>query len=78
MKVIVMGAGISGIIANIRFPHLVSNLEIVTYEKNSEIGGTWFENRYPGVACGMNYALTLAIYLLANICMKIYQRTLIS
>jgi cation diffusion facilitator CzcD-associated flavoprotein CzcO len=21
------------------------------YEKSSEIGGTWFENRYPGCAC---------------------------
>jgi cation diffusion facilitator CzcD-associated flavoprotein CzcO len=24
------------------------NVELVVYEKNAEIGGTWYENRYPG------------------------------
>jgi cation diffusion facilitator CzcD-associated flavoprotein CzcO len=23
----------------------------VIYEKNPEVGGTWYENQYPGVAC---------------------------
>jgi hypothetical protein len=29
------------------------NVELAVYEKNAEIGGTWYENRYPGnpVAC---------------------------
>ncbi|CAI7581799.1 unnamed protein product [Penicillium crustosum] len=26
-------------------------VELKTYEKNPEVGGTWFENTYPGVAC---------------------------
>lgn len=26
-------------------------IEHVMYEKNEDIGGTWFENRYPGVMC---------------------------
>ena len=52
MKVIVIGAGISGILAAIRFPQRIPNLDLVVYDKNPEIGGTWFENRYPGVACG--------------------------
>lgn len=53
VKVIVIGAGISGILAAIRFPRRIPNVELTVYDKNSEIGGTWFENRYPGVACGM-------------------------
>ena len=57
MKVVVVGAGISGILAAIRFPRRVPNLELVLYDKNPEIGGTWYENRYPGVACGMSNIL---------------------
>ncbi|KAJ2893258.1 hypothetical protein MKZ38_008853 [Zalerion maritima] len=51
MKVIVIGAGISGILASIRFPRRIPNLELTVYDKNPEIGGTWYESRYPGVAC---------------------------
>jgi hypothetical protein len=28
-----------------------SNISIQCYEKNPEVGGTWYENRYPGCAC---------------------------
>jgi len=45
MKVIVMGGGLSGIIAAIFFPRAIENLELVVYEKNADIGGTWFENK---------------------------------
>ncbi|KAK6345752.1 hypothetical protein TWF718_007659 [Orbilia javanica] len=51
IKVIVMGAGLSGIIAGIRLPQRIENIDLVIYEKNPEVGGTWYENRYPGVAC---------------------------
>ncbi|KAF3932520.1 hypothetical protein ABW20_dc0100981 [Dactylellina cionopaga] len=51
IKVIVIGAGISGILAGIRLPQRIPNLELAIYEKNPEVGGTWYENRYPGVAC---------------------------
>lgn len=53
MKVIVIGAGISGILAAIRFSQRIQNLDLTIYDKNPEVGGTWYENRYPGVACGM-------------------------
>jgi cation diffusion facilitator CzcD-associated flavoprotein CzcO len=43
--VIYIGAGISGICAAIQFPKFVPNLELVIYEKNLDIGGTWYENR---------------------------------
>ena len=52
LKVIYVGAGISGILAAIRLPQQVQNLDLVIYDKNEELGGTWFENKYPGVACG--------------------------
>ncbi|KAJ5754168.1 uncharacterized protein N7511_008321 [Penicillium nucicola] len=51
LRVVVIGAGISGIIACIRFTQRIPNLELCVYEKNADIGGTWFENRYPGCAC---------------------------
>ncbi|OAL40506.1 hypothetical protein AYO20_00242 [Fonsecaea nubica] len=51
IKVIVIGAGMSGMTAGILFPRSIQNLELVIYEKNADVGGTWFENRYPGLAC---------------------------
>ena len=51
LKVIAIGAGASAL----NFAHEVNesdlDIELVCYDKNPEIGGTWFENRYPGVAC---------------------------
>ncbi|KAK6369604.1 hypothetical protein LTS17_009510 [Exophiala oligosperma] len=51
MKVICIGAGMSGIITGIFFPRQIANLDLVIYDKNPELGGTWYESRYPGVAC---------------------------
>lgn len=51
MRVVFLGAGVSGL----NFFHFaeqrLTNVEIVCYEKNADVGGTWFENRYPGCAC---------------------------
>ena len=46
IKVICIGAGVSGVLTAIRFPQRIPKLELVIYEKNSDIGGTWHENRY--------------------------------
>lgn len=51
LKVVCIGAGYSGILTAIRFPQRIPNLELVIYEKNADIGGTWYENSYPGIAC---------------------------
>ncbi|KAJ5100259.1 hypothetical protein N7456_006311 [Penicillium angulare] len=51
LKVIYIGAGISGIVGAIEFRKRVPELEMVIYEKNSDLGGTWLENKYPGCAC---------------------------
>lgn len=66
LKVIYIGAGISGILAAIKFRQAVPNLDLTIYEKNSELGGTWFENKYPGCACGAIYNAFCANFL--NIC----------
>ena len=45
-SVVVIGAGMSGILAGIRLKQAGINFRII--EKNSELGGTWYENTYPG------------------------------
>ena len=51
LKVIVIGAGFSGIYCGIRIPQRLRNIDLTIYEKNDGVGGTWYENRYPGCAC---------------------------
>ncbi|KAF8847633.1 flavin-binding monooxygenase, partial [Acephala macrosclerotiorum] len=47
----IIGAGISGIGLYIRLKQYVPSAQITIWEKNQDVGGTWFENRYPGVKC---------------------------
>lgn len=47
-NVLVIGAGLSGIGMAIRLAEAGIPYEII--EKNEEVGGTWYENKYPGVA----------------------------
>lgn len=49
MKVIFMGAGASAMHFLKKAEEQMENLDIVCYEKNHDIGGTWLENRYPGM-----------------------------
>jgi cation diffusion facilitator CzcD-associated flavoprotein CzcO len=51
LRVIIIGAGVSGIALYIRLLQHVPTAEITIFEKNPSVGGTWLENRYPGVAC---------------------------
>ena len=41
IRVIVIGAGYSGIYCGIRIPERIKNCELVIYDKNAGIGGTW-------------------------------------
>ncbi len=45
-RVLIIGSGMSGILAAIRLQQCGIPFEIL--EKNSELSGTWFENTYPG------------------------------
>ncbi|KAF7960488.1 hypothetical protein EAE96_000168 [Botrytis aclada] len=51
VSVIVIGAGFSGIYCGVRIPERLRNVNLKIYEKNAGVGGTWYENRYPGCAC---------------------------
>ncbi|KAL4769731.1 hypothetical protein BDW60DRAFT_224760 [Aspergillus nidulans var. acristatus] len=50
IRIIVIGAGISGIAFAYKVREL-ENVEYQIYEKNEDVGGTWFESRYPGCSC---------------------------
>ena len=47
-KVVVIGAGYSGLAMAAKLAE--AGIPFVLIEKNPEVGGTWFENTYPGVA----------------------------
>lgn len=51
VKVLTIGAGVSGILMAYKIQKESKNVEHVIYEKNTDVGGTWFENRYPNCAC---------------------------
>lgn len=51
VRLVCIGAGIAGIAAAYKYEHQLSNVSLVIYEKNGDVGGTWLENRYPGCSC---------------------------
>ncbi|KAJ4354700.1 uncharacterized protein N0V89_006437 [Didymosphaeria variabile] len=63
LRILCVGAGASAI----NFAHEVQesdlDLDLVCYEKNDSVGGTWYENKYPGCGCdipSVNYQLSWA------------------
>lgn len=50
LSVVVVGAGISGIAAAVELKR--AGIRARVFEKNPGVGGTWWENRYPG--CGVD------------------------
>ncbi|KAF2825070.1 FAD/NAD(P)-binding domain-containing protein [Ophiobolus disseminans] len=60
LKILTIGAGLSGIQMAYQIQKHCENVDHVIYEKNADIGGTWLENRYPGCACDIpSHAYTL-------------------
>ena len=51
IRIVGIGAGLSGLnmIRTLRLN--LTNYDFVIYDKNSDVGGTWFESRYPGCRC---------------------------
>ncbi len=45
-RVVIIGAGMSGLLAAHRLQ--TAGVDFVVLEKNDEVGGTWYENSYPG------------------------------
>jgi cation diffusion facilitator CzcD-associated flavoprotein CzcO len=65
LRVACMGSGFSGLYMTILAEKVFQNIDLVVYEKNSDVGGTWFENRYPGCACDIpahNYTYSFEPY----------------
>ncbi|CAA0106736.1 putative monooxygenase [Halioglobus japonicus] len=50
LRVVVIGAGMSGILAGIKLREAGVD-DFVIYEKADRVGGTWRENTYPGLTC---------------------------
>ncbi|KAH8804478.1 hypothetical protein F5884DRAFT_734835 [Xylogone sp. PMI_703] len=54
LRMVCVGAGYSGLTLAHKIQHeckLEDVIDLQIYEKNPDVGGTWYENRYPGVAC---------------------------
>jgi hypothetical protein len=48
LKVICIGAGASGLLLAYKLQRSFEQFELVLYEKNDAVSGTWYENKYPG------------------------------
>jgi cation diffusion facilitator CzcD-associated flavoprotein CzcO len=50
LRVVIIGAGMAGILSAIKLREAGYN-DFIIYEKGETFGGTWRENTYPGLAC---------------------------
>ena len=48
LKVVCIGAGASGLYVAYKLQRHFDNFQLTIFEKNVDISGTWYENRYPG------------------------------
>jgi len=48
-KVVIIGSGVSGICMGKKLNDI--GIKYTILEKSSNLGGTWYDNKYPGVAC---------------------------
>ena len=56
LRIIIVGAGASGLNMARHLELHTENTEFVMYEKNPEIGGTWFENRFVILLLSLGYS----------------------
>ena len=48
VRIICIGAGASGLLMAYKLQKHFTNFSLQVYEKNKEVSGTWYENKYPG------------------------------
>ncbi|KAF2867687.1 hypothetical protein BDV95DRAFT_502350 [Massariosphaeria phaeospora] len=51
MRIVCVGAGASGLCFAYKLQRSFQNFSLKIYEKNADVGGVWFQNRYPGCEC---------------------------
>jgi hypothetical protein len=51
IRLVCVGAGAAGLQIAYKAERTLKDVQIQIYDKNSDIGGTWLENRYPGCTC---------------------------
>jgi hypothetical protein len=67
IRVLSIGAGLTGIMNAYYMQKQLENVEHVVYERNEDIGGTWLENRYPGTHAACNIIPSQKIIVGANV-----------
>lgn len=50
LRFVIIGAGMAGLLAAIRLKQR-GDTNVTIYEKRPGVGGTWWDNKYPGLAC---------------------------
>jgi cation diffusion facilitator CzcD-associated flavoprotein CzcO len=63
LRIAVIGAGMSGILAAIKLRE-AGHTQVTLFEKADRLGGTWRDNRYPGLSCDVpshHYAYSFAM-----------------
>lgn len=48
MRIVCVGAGASGLCLAYKLQRSFTNISLTVFEKNPDVSGTWYENRYPG------------------------------
>lgn len=66
VRIITIGAGASGINMAYQVKNYLKEAELVVYDKNPGLGGTWFENRYPGCKCDIRKSHPRLQYLISS------------
>ncbi|KAI9021318.1 hypothetical protein DFJ74DRAFT_633537 [Hyaloraphidium curvatum] len=58
-RVVFIGGGMAGINFGIMAQYRLKNASFRIFEKNPEMGGTWYDNKYPGLRCDVpSYSYT--------------------
>jgi hypothetical protein len=71
LRVICVGAGAAGLLVAYRMKKNFTKYELVCYEKNPSVAGTWYENRYPGAACDVPaHAVRISPFMLIQVKMS--------
>ena len=53
VPLLIIGAGVSGVAMGCRLKESLGFDQFRIYDRQAGVGGTWYSNRYPGVACDM-------------------------